>query len=310
MTTRCAVLGSPIEHSLSPVLHRAGYAALGLTDWNYRRHRIDESQLGDFVAGLDSSWRGLSLTMPLKQAALALGEADPLCVLADAANTVIIDRPSDGPPRRLLYNTDVTGLVDAFAAAGVTAIETATILGSGATARSALISVARMGARRVQLVARRATRARRTFSQPAQMLGIELEVSGWPGQADPDDPAHPESSQAAAEAGNVPAGTRNPPISGRALPSADVLIATTVAGAADPIAAAASRAAPVIFDVIYDPWPTELARSARRNGATVLNGLDLLVHQAVGQLQLMTGLWVDPQVLLEAGRRKLAARES
>jgi shikimate dehydrogenase len=299
MTIRCAVLGSPIEHSLSPALHRAGYAALGLTGWEYQRHLVDEAQLGDFVAGLDGSWRGLSLTMPLKQAALGLGEPDPLCLFADAANTLIIDRPAGAPARRLLYNTDVPGLVDAFAAAGVAGIETATILGSGATARSAMISVARMGARRVQLVARRAAHAREKFGSTANTLDVELDVSGWPSRADPD-------------TGEIPAGVRQLAGSGSAqlLPAADVLISTVVAGAADSIAVPASRAAPVIFDVIYEPWPTGLASAAGRNGATVLNGLDLLVHQAVGQLALMTGRRVDPDVLLEAGRRELTARES
>lgn len=282
MTTRCAVLGSPIEHSLSPDLHRAGYAALGLTDWEYQRHRVDAEQLAGFVAALGPDWRGLSLTMPLKEAALEFGTADELSLLAGAANTVIIEHGNDAATYRL-YNTDVGGLVDALNAAGLTTIRTATILGSGATARSAMISVARMGARRVQLVARRVEHARATLAGTAQAVGVELQVFGWPGLADPD---------TVADAG---------------VPPADVVISTVVAGAADSVAAAVGRAAPVIFDVIYDPWPTELAQQARRADRTVINGLDLLVHQAVGQLELMTGRRVSPGVLLRAGRARLNA---
>ncbi|QDP96735.1 shikimate dehydrogenase [Microlunatus elymi] len=269
MTVRCAVLGSPIEHSLSPALHRAAYAALGLTDWEYQRHRVEADELAGFVAGLDPSWRGLSLTMPLKVAALELGEPDELALLAEAANTMIIS--ADGGRR--VYNTDVGGLVSAFAAAGVTKINSATVLGSGATARSSMISASRMGAERILLMARRVDHARSSLGGLADRLGVGLDVVGW----------------------------------GDRVPVADVLISTVVGGAADPIADAAAAAARVIFDVIYDPWPTALATAAEQSGRTVLNGLDLLVHQAIGQLELMTGRTVDPEVLLQAGRTALAA---
>lgn len=270
MTVRCAVLGSPIEHSLSPALHQAAYAELGLTDWEYQRHQVDEDQLPGFVAGLDDSWRGLSLTMPLKVAALELGEPDEVSVLAGAANTLIFDQDH---PRA--YNTDVPGLVSAFAAAGVSSIDSALVLGSGATARSAMISVAQMGARQVQIVARRVEHARQSLAPLAKQLQLDFDVAGW---------------------GEIT--------------KADVIISTVVAGAADSIAEQCAAAAPVIFDVIYDPWPTALATAAEQAGCRVLNGLDLLVHQAVGQLRLMTGRDVDPAVLLAAGRTAFSDRKS
>jgi shikimate dehydrogenase len=269
MTVRCAVLGSPIEHSLSPVLHRAAYDHLGLTDWEYQRHRVEADELAGFVAGLDPSWRGLSVTMPLKEAALRLGEPDELSLLAGAANTMVFDGGPQGRVRS--YNTDVGGLVSAFSAAGVTSPETVTILGSGATARSSLISVSRMGATTVQLMARRPEHARDSLAGLADRLGVGLDVVGWSAR----------------------------------VPRADVLISTVVKGATDPIADAAAAAAPVVFDVIYDPWPTPLAAAAERAGAIVLNGLDLLVHQAVGQLELMTGRTVPAEVLMAAGRAAL-----
>jgi shikimate dehydrogenase len=267
MTVRCAVLGSPIEHSLSPALHRAAYAELGLIDWEYQRHRVDEDQLAGFVRGLDASWRGLSLTMPLKVEALRLGEPDEVSVLAGAANTLIFEQTG-----ARAYNTDVGGLVSAFAASGVTKINSAVVLGSGATARSAIISAAQMGASRIELVARRVDHARNSLAPLAKQLGLELSVSGW---------------------GSIGTG--------------DVLISTVVKGATDPIAEQCAEVAPVIFDVIYDPWPTALAAAGEQAGRTVLNGLDLLVHQAVGQLRLMTGREVDPSILLTAGRAALAA---
>lgn len=268
MTVRCAVLGSPIEHSLSPALHRAAYAHLGLAGWEYQRHRVEADELAGFVAALDHSWRGLSLTMPLKVAALEIGDPDELSVLAGAANTMVFE-PGARPK---VYNTDVGGLISAFAAAGVHTIESATILGSGATARSSLISVARMEAEVVRLMARRPDHARETLSGLADRLGVELQVVGW----------------------------------GTDVPSADVLISTVTKGAGDPIADQAAAAAPVIFDVIYDPWPTALAVAADRAGRRVLNGLDLLVHQAVGQIELMTGRTVPSALLLDAGRKALA----
>lgn len=265
-TVRCAVLGSPIAHSLSPALHRAAYAHLGLSDWEYQRHQVEADQLPGFVADLDDSWRGLSLTMPLKVAALELGDPDELSVLAEAGNTMIFDSG-----QRKVYNTDVGGLVSAFAAAGVDKINSATVLGSGATARSSLISASRMGAEIVRLVARRRDHAQGTFAGLADRLKINLEVATW----------------------------------GPAVPRSDVLISTVTKGATDPIAEQAAGAAPVIFDVIYDPWPTALAAAAQRAGRTVINGLDLLVHQAVGQIELMTGRTVGYQLLLDAGRRAL-----
>lgn len=267
ITVRCAVLGSPIDHSLSPALHRAAYAHLGLSDWEYQRHRVEADQLAGFVADLDDSWRGLSLTMPLKVVALQLGEPDELSLLAEAGNTMIIEAG-----RRKVYNTDIGGLVSAFAAAGVDKIDSATVLGAGATARSSVISAARMGASRLRLMARRPDHARQTLAGLADRLKINLSVSAW----------------------------------GPQVPQSDVLISTVTRGATDPIAEQAAAAAPVIFDVIYDPWPTALAVAADRAGRTVINGLDLLVHQAVGQLELMTGRTVPYELLLDAGRAALS----
>ena len=263
---RCAVLGSPIAHSLSPALHRAAYATLGL-DWTYDLCEVDAAGLAPFVAGCDASWRGLSLTMPLKVAALALGLVDPGAAQVGAANTLVFG--SDG--QRHLFNTDVGGLVWALRRAGADALPQVTVLGSGATARSALVSVGRLGARRVTVVARTPARAEPLRSLGAE-LGVAVTLQDW----------------------TAP------------LPPADAVLSTAVAGAADPLAEAAAASAPLVFDAVYDPWPTPLASAAAAAGRTVVNGLDLLVGQALRQLELMTGSSVDPGVLYAAGRAALA----
>jgi shikimate dehydrogenase len=260
---RCAVLGSPIEHSLSPALHRAGYEALGLSDWSYERYEIRADELATFVVGCDASWRGLSLTMPLKLAALEVGRPDELAALVGAANTLVFDHDS-GVHR--VTNTDVAGMVEAVRSSGVEAVRSATVLGAGGTARAALASIARLGARRVTVAARTLERAE-PLRPLAESLGIDLVVQHW---TEP-------------------------------LPSSDLLVSTVVAGAADGLAESAAASAPVVFDVIYDPWPTALAVAAEQRGRTVLNGLDLLVHQAVLQFELFTGRQLDPEIMLAAG---------
>lgn len=261
----CAVLGSPIGHSLSPALHRAAYDHLGL-DWTYERHQVEADGLAAFVAERGPRWRGLSLTMPLKQAVLTLGKVDPLAEQVGAGNTLIFE--DDGT--RSVYNTDVDGLARAVRAGGDAEITRAVVLGSGATARSGVASLARLGCRQVTVMARTSAKAE-TLRPLADRLGLALDVVAW----------------------------------GPDLPASDLVLATTVAGAADPIAEQVARSAPVVFDVIYHPWPTRLAAVAAEHGCRVVSGLDLLVHQAVLQVELMTGRTVPAQVLLSAGQERL-----
>lgn len=263
---RCAVLGAPIAHSLSPTLHTAAYQALGLPGWRYEAVEVAADGLADFVAGCDASWRGLSLTMPLKVAALALGEVDPMAGQAGAANTLLFR--TDGTRR--LYNTDVDGAVWALRRAGVPAVRSVTLLGAGATARSMLLAVARLGATTVTVLVRTPAKAA-ALGPLAATLGVTLTVRGW--DADP--------------------------------PPADLLVATVTAGAADARAERFAASAAAVFDVVYDPWPTPLAAAAAQAGRTVVSGLDLLVGQALGQIELITGEAVDPAVLLSAGRERL-----
>src|SRR5215469_6859532 len=152
---KAAVLGSPIAHSLSPVLHRAAYRALGLTGWTYQAIECDEARLPVLLAGCDASWAGLSLTMPLKRAVLPLlDHTEPLATDVGAANTVVF-----AAGRRHGHNTDVPGLIAALAAHGVTAASlppgaAVLILGAGATACSALAAARELGITQVTVAAR------------------------------------------------------------------------------------------------------------------------------------------------------------
>lgn len=256
---RCAVLGSPIEHSLSPALHTAAYASLGL-NWSYERVEVDEKHLASFVDGLDASWRGLSLTMPLKVAVLELGAVDQLARLVGAGNTLILEKGT-----RRVYNTDVGGLTWAVRDVTAAPVPRVTILGAGATARAALIAAAQLGAQQVTVVARTPSQAR-PLRALSHNVGLELEIRPW----------------------STP------------FPDADLAVSTVLSGAADHIAQAVADSAPLIVDVIYDPWPTVLAATAQRAGCTVINGRDLLVGQAVLQIELMTGRSVAAEVLYTA----------
>jgi len=257
--TRCAVLGSPIAHSLSPTLHRAAYVVLGL-DWTYDRFEVTADGLADFVAGLDEHWRGLSVTMPLKEAVLALGQPDPVARRAGAGNTLVLDGPD-----RWIYNTDVAGLAWAVRQATGAALPRVTLLGSGATARSALLALTELGTATVTVVARNPAKAE-SLAALGRDLDLAVTVRPWTAE----------------------------------LPPADLLVSTVTAGAADPLAAAIAASAPLVFDIVYAPWPTALAEAVARMGGAVLSGLDLLVGQALRQIELMTGQAVAGDVLWAA----------
>ncbi|MGH9004635.1 MAG: shikimate dehydrogenase family protein, partial [Acidimicrobiia bacterium] len=165
---RCAVLGSPIAHSLSPVLHRAAYEALGLDGWEYTGVECDEARLPGLLAGLDDSWVGLSLTMPLKRAVLPLlDEVSPLAASVRAVNTVLRHAPSAGLPvggrsRLTGDNTDVPGMASLLADQAYAGEDGVMVLGGGATACAALAALAQRGASGVELRVREASRAQET----------------------------------------------------------------------------------------------------------------------------------------------------
>ncbi|WP_328368154.1 shikimate dehydrogenase [Streptomyces sp. NBC_00445] len=270
---RAAVLGSPIAHSLSPVLHRAAYEALGLTGWSYDRFEVDESTLPGFFKGLGPEWAGLSLTMPLKRAVIPLlDEITETAASVEAVNTVVFTE--DG--RRVGDNTDIPGMIGALRERGIEQVDSAAILGAGATASSALAALARICTGEVVAYVRSEERAAE-MRQWGQRLDIEVRTANW---AD------------AAEA------LRRP-----------LVIATTPAGTTDALASAVPERPATLFDVLYDPWPTALAARWSAYGGAVVSGLDLLLHQAVLQVEQMTGLAPAPlDAMRKAGEHMLDAR--
>ncbi|GGS03286.1 shikimate 5-dehydrogenase [Streptomyces aureoverticillatus] len=270
---RAAVLGSPIAHSLSPVLHRAAYRELGLDNWSYDRFEIDETGLPGFFGRLDPAWAGLSLTMPLKRAVIPLlDQISDTAASVEAVNTVVCT--VDG--RRLGDNTDIPGMVAALRERGIEQVESAAILGAGATASSALAALARVCTGEVVAYVRSAARAAE-MRQWGERLGVEVRTADW---ADAERALH-----------------------------APLVVATTPAGTTDELSRAVPERPATLFDVLYDPWPTALAARWSAYGGAVVSGLDLLVHQAVLQVEQMTGRSPAPLVVMRtAGERALAER--
>lgn len=266
--TRLAVWGDPIGHSRSPALHAAAYRELGL-DWEYGRQRVTEAEFPARLAELDASWRGLSLTMPLKHvAARAAVSLDDAARRTGAVNTYLLT--SDGPCG---FNTDVGGLARALREAGVTAPRTARILGAGATATSAVLSLADLGARRVEVVARRAE-AVAPLRELGASIGVEIARSSFDAPGTPS----PVEVTIGALPGEVDAG--------------------------DGIRAFAENGG-LLVDVVYGNWPTALARAWQDAGHRAISGLPMLLHQALLQVRVFVG--GDPTHPLEREDAVLAA---
>lgn len=246
--TRAAVLGSPIAHSLSPALHRAAYRELGL-DWTYDAIDVDDVRLPAFLARLDSSWAGLSLTMPLKEAVIPLlAEVDDLALQITSVNTVV---PGEAGWRGA--NTDVYGIVEAVRP-HQPGTQSALVLGAGATARSALAALAAIGVAQVTIAGRRPGPTQ-AVTDLARLLGMQATAVDFTPRAD--------------------------------LMQADLVVSTVPGNVGSGWAAECRTAGGVLLDASYHPWPTPLASAWPTS--RVASGRDMLLWQAVGQVQLMTG---------------------
>ncbi len=250
---KCALIGDPAGHSLSPAIHRDGYRRTGLS-WTYDAITVAPVDLESFVSGClaDEAWAGLSVTAPHKEAIMSFGEPDHVSLLVGAGNTLVTHSgTAQGMPT--VHNTDVPGFVRAWRARGLGVPQTAAIVGSGATARSLLVALAGLHVRQVVILARDPARAVR-----AHELGIALGVD-----------------------------TTVQPLAFN-LPAVDLVANTVPAAATEPYAQTWADAAQWIFDAVYSPWPTPLGTAAT-DQHTVLTGLDLLAGQAVDQFHLLTG---------------------
>jgi shikimate dehydrogenase len=258
------------------LLHRAAYAALDLDDWSYDLVECDSAGLAGFIGSCGPGWAGLSLTMPLKRTVLPLLQhTDPVAAATGGANTLVFR--ADG---RHGYNTDVQGIVEALTEAGAPAAGSVTILGGGATACSALAAVRERGAGLAEVVVRDPARAS-DLVEAATRLDMKVQFRDF--------------------------GSLKEGITG------GLLISTVPAGVADGYATqicGRGRVPDVVMDVVYSPWPTPLARVAAQAGAIVVSGFGMLLHQAAGQVELMTGKPAPVEVMRAAGEAELARRSA
>jgi shikimate dehydrogenase len=270
--SRAAVLGSPIVHSLSPVLHRAAYAAMGLDEWSYDAFECDERGLAGFLDGLGPEWAGLSLTMPLKRTALGLADTvSELAVAVGGANTIVF---SGG--RRHADNTDVYGIVTALTEAGLSDLGAALVLGGGATAASAMAALSRLGVSSATLAVRDPGRAGEA-AEVGERFGLDVRIGTLDRLDD--------------------------------LPGVDLVVSTLPGGAADALAERVAGSGAALFDVVYAPWPTVLATAVEKAGGVVVGGFPMLLHQAVRQVAMMTGRDDVPvEAMRAAGEAELARR--
>jgi len=271
--TRLAVLGKPIAHSKSPALQRAAYRVLGVP-WTYERFEVDEGGLAAFVDRLDATWRGLSLTMPLKHEAIALSDTlSDAARITGAVNTLVLLGGT-----RAGYNTDVFGIVQALWQRGISSVDRVHLLGAGATATSVLAACAQLGAVRASVAARRPEQLEE-LGRTARAFGVHVEPV------------------ALADAGDAR--------------GAD-LVVNTIPGEWDrPVFPEAVRRSAPLLEVVYNVWPSPLGAQWEAAGGLVVSGLDMLLWQAVLQVRLFLGVGDDDPMpregdVIDAMRNALA----
>ncbi|MBP1325122.1 shikimate dehydrogenase [Leucobacter exalbidus] len=279
-----AVLGHPIAHSKSPLIHRAAYRELGL-DWKYRAIRCGEESLAALLAGRGPEWRGFSVTMPLKDEAYRSAVSlDPVAVESGVVNTLLrvddeamasaahagmahAETSRAAAPQWAGFNTDVAGLARAIAGAGLDATRTI-VLGAGATSGSAVLAARSLGAEHITVMARRltaATEITRRFAGTPGVTGAPLEM-------------------AAAEL--LPAATPVTPEEAAAPGSPTLVISTLPGHGVDWSGLAVPAGVAPLFDVAYSPWPSHGAQTWRAAGGTAHSGIDMLVEQALVQVRI------------------------
>jgi len=270
-----AVLGSPIGHSKSPALHRAAYAVLGL-DWTYDAIEVTEASLAGFVESRSATWRGLSLTMPLKRAIMPLlNSCEDLATITGSTNTVLFSQRDgqdngqrDGKPFLSGFNTDVHGIAESFRQAGITSLDTVRILGGGATAASAIAGASLLSASNVTVLVRDEARAVSLIAV-GDALGVAVQVI----------------SLAHSDAREVP----------------DAIISTLPGGAVlEHDFSNETKKRSILFDVAYDPWPSALAQSWTAADGQVISGIHMLINQALMQIRIFASGDVATPLVREA----------
>ncbi len=247
---RAAVLGSPIEHSLSPVLHKAGYDALNLQDWDYTRFEVTD--LAAFLAEVGEEYRGFSVTMPLKFDALACADiVSERAELIGSANTLVRT-----PQGWRADNTDTEGVLGALEELLASSQPaTALLIGAGGTARPVLWGLAQRGVTDVTVLNRSDRLAE--LRPLGDALGLSLHAA-----------------------------TFEDDLAGLAR-SVDLIVSTVPSAVVEEHLTQLAKAP--VFDVIYDPWPTPLTVYAAADGYPTVGGHIMLANQAYSQFEQFTG---------------------
>lgn len=246
MTTSFSVIGSPIEHSLSPVLHLAAYKHLGLS-YQYEKHEVPSGSLADFAS--TSSFGGLSVTMPLKQEAFDFAISHD----EDSQRTRVANTLVRSPEGWNAYNTDVFGIAQALSA--LHDISSVVVIGSGATAKSGVVALTKLAPDAKLSVVSRNSEAGEHLVSFAQQQGFSA-----------------STTHATAEI----------------LTTADLVMSLVPSGAYpdlwQEVAQSSRRAMGTLFDVAYNPWPSNAASSWGDSG--VISGIEMLIWQAIKQIEL------------------------
>lgn len=277
-TTLVAVLGSPVRHSLSPVIHNAAFAETGL-DWAMAAFEVAERDAAGAAEGIRAlGLAGASVTMPLKRAMAAhVDELDEVASRLGALNC--IQRSSSG--RLLGSSTDGPGLLAALAEAGVeVAGRRVLVVGAGGAARAAVLALASAGASAVVVVARRSGQA-----AEAAALGGSISRSGVPEEA------------------------READLVVNATPVGMDRVGGQEGGPAFPIDPSLLGAGQTVLDMVYEPVRTPWLDAAERRGASALDGVGMLVHQAALAFERWTGAPAPLGVMHQAARRALWSRQ-
>ncbi len=271
LKTIAAVIGSPVSQSLSPAIHNAAFTQMS-KPWRYVAIDVDAEYFEEEVlAARESGMLGLSITMPHKDAAFALVQhRDEIAQRSGSVNTIIFD--DAGTLRGA--NTDGDGCCDALVRGGATiAGSRAVVLGAGGTARAVVAALGLRGAADIAIVNRTQSRAvEASECADVARVGSESDIA-----------------------------------------DATLLINTTSVGmgtSESPVSSSFLHSSLIALDAVYHPLETSFIAQARSVGAQTVDGLWMLICQAVRQEELWCGVTPDPQVMRDAALRELAQRNA